>query len=167
MTVMTGFDLFEDLRAAQEEMLRTVRGRGHRPGQQHDGGAGGTVWEPAVDISESTDAYRVAIELPGVSAGEVEITFEDGLLTVQGERNFPQDSAEEKVHRSERFYGAFRRSITLPNHVQADKIKASAQDGVLQILIPKAPEVRAKRIQVHVGQGQTALKPGAAAKNGS
>jgi HSP20 family protein len=163
MTVMTGLDLFEDLRAAQEKMLRTAWGRG----QQHDAGAGGTVWAPAVDISESTDAYRVAMELSGVSADEVEITFEDGLLTVQGERHFPQDSAGEKVHRSERFYGAFRRSITLPNHVQADKIKASARDGVLQILMPKAPEVRAKRIQVHADQGQTALKPGTAAKNGS
>jgi HSP20 family protein len=167
MTVMTGLDMFEDLRAAQEEMLRTAWGRGQRPGQQHDAGAGRTVWAPAVDISENTDAYRVAMELPGVSADEVEITFEDGLLTVQGERHFPQDPAGEKLHRSERFYGAFRRSITLPNHVQADKIKASAQDGVLQILMPKAPEVRAKRIQVHAGQGQTALKPGTAAKNGS
>jgi HSP20 family protein len=166
MTVMTGLDLFEDLRAAQEEMLRTAWGRGRRPGQQHDGGAGGTVWAPAVDISERTDAYLVAMELPGVSAGEVEITFEDGLLTIQGERHFAHDSGE-KVHRSERSYGAFRRSITLPSHVQADKIQASAQDGVLQILLPKAPEVRAKRIQVHAGQGHTALKSGAAAKNGS
>ena len=106
-------------------------------------------------------------ELPGVKAGEVEITFEDGLLTIQGERHFAHDSAEEKMHRTERFYGAFRRSITLPSHVEADKIEASAQDGVLQIMVPKAPEVRAKRIQVRVGQGHTALKPGTTAKNGS
>ena len=77
------------------------------------------------------------------------------------------DSSEEKMHRAERPYGAFRRSITLPNHVAADKIEASAQDGVLQIMVPKAAEVRAKRIQVRAGQGQTALKPGKAAKNGS
>ena len=97
----------------------------------------------------------------------MEITFEDGLLTIQGERHFAHDSAEEKMHRTERFYGAFRRSITLPSHVEADKIEASAQDGVLQIMVPKAPEVQAKRIQVRVGQGRTALKPGKAAKNGS
>jgi len=97
----------------------------------------------------------------------VEITFEDGLLTIQGERHFAHDSAEEKMHRTERFYGAFRRSITLPSHVEADKIEASSQDGVLQIMVPKAPEVRAKRIKVRVGQGRTALKPGAAVKNGS
>ena len=63
------------------------------------------------------------------------------------------------------FYGAFRRSITLPSHVEANKIEASAHDGVLQMMVPKAPEVRAKRIQVRVGQGSAALKSGAAAKN--
>ena len=167
MTVMTGWDLFEDLRAAQDEMLRATREHGWRPGQQFTSGATPAVWAPAVDISERKDAYLVAVELPGVKPDQVEITFEDGLLTIQGERHFAHDSAEEKMHRTERFYGAFRRSITLPSHVEANKIEASAQDGVLQIMVPKAPEVRAKRIRVRVGQGRTALKSGAAAKNGS
>ena len=175
MTVMTGWDLFEDLRAAQDEMLRATRGHGWRPGQQFASGTTPAAWAPAVDISERKDAYLVAIELPGVKADQVEITFEDGLLTIQGERHFAHDSADEKMHRTERFYGAFRRSITLPSHVRADMIEASAQDGVLQIMVPKAPEVQAKRIQVRVGPGHTALKPvvtakktGAAAKkNGS
>jgi len=109
----------------------------------------------------------VAAELPGVNAGDVEITFEDGLLTIQGERHFAHDSAEEKMHRTERSYGAFRRSITLPSHVEADKIEATAQDGVLQIMVPKAPEVQAKRIQVRAGQGHTALKPGTAVNDAS
>ena len=94
----------------------------------------------------------MAVELPGVKADQVEITFEDGLLTIQGERHFAHDSAEEKMHRAERLYGAFRRSITLPSHVEADKIEASTQDGVLQIMVPKAPDVQAKRIQVRAGQ---------------
>ena len=166
MTPMTSWDLFEDLRAAQDEMMRATMGRGWRPGRQYDS-AGTAVWAPSVDISERKDAYLVAVELPGVNAGDVEITFEDGLLTIQGERHFAHDSSEEKMHRTERFYGGFRRSITLPSHVEADKIEASAQDGVLQIMVPKAPEVQAKRIQVRVGRGHTALKPGAAAKNGS
>jgi Hsp20/alpha crystallin family len=75
----------------------------------------------------------------------VEITFEDGLLTIQGERLAARDARGERAHRSERYYGAFRRSITLPSHVQADKIEATAQDGVLQVMVPKAPEARAKR----------------------
>ena len=102
-------------------------------------------------------AYLVAVELPGVKADELEITFEDGLLTIQGERRFAHDSADEKMHRTERSYGAFRRSITLPSHVEADKIEASMQDGVLQIMVPKAPEVQAKRVQVRAGQGRTVL----------
>jgi HSP20 family protein len=164
MTVMTGWDLFEDLRAAQDEMLRATRGHGWRPGQQFASGTTPAAWAPAVDISERKDAYLVAIELPGVKADQVEITFEDGLLTIQGERHFAHDSSDEKMHRTERFYGAFRRSITLPSHVKADMIEASAQDGVLRIMVPKAPEVQAKRIQVVVGPGHTALKPVAAAK---
>jgi len=167
MTVMTGWDLFEDLRAAQDEMLRVARGRGWRPGQQYEGGTSPAAWAPAIDISERKDAYLVMAELPGVKADEVEITFEDGLLTIQGERRFAHDSADEKVHRAERSYGAFRRSITLPSHVEADKIEAAAQDGVLQILVPKTPEVQAKRIQVRAGQGRTVLTPGATASNGS
>ena len=157
MTVMTAWDLFEDLRAAQDETLRATRGHGWRPGQQFTSGAAPMAWAPAVDISERKDAYLVAAELPGVKADDLEITFEDGLLTIQGERRFAHDSAAEKMHRTERYYGAFRRSITLPSHVEADKIEASAQDGVLQILVPKAPEVQAKHIKVRVGQGHTAL----------
>jgi HSP20 family protein len=102
-----------------------------------------------------------------VEAGEVEITVEDGLLTIQGERRFAHDSAEEKVHRTERCYGAFRRSMTLPSHIEPDKIEASAQDGVLQILLPKAPDVQAQHIQVHAGKGRTVLPAAARAANGS
>ena len=165
MTVMTAWDLFEDLRAAQDEMLRTTRGQGWRSGQQLASGTTPAAWAPAIDISERKDAYLVAVELPGMKADDLEITFEDGLLTIQGERRFAHDSAEEKMHRTERYYGAFRRSITLPSHVEADKIEASAQDGVLQILVPKAPDVQAKRIQVRAGQGHTVLTPGVTVKN--
>ena len=167
MTVTTGWDLFEDLRAAQDEMLRATRGYSWRPGQQFTSGTTPAAWAPTVDISERKDAYLVAVELPGVKADEVEITVEDGLLTIQGERQFAHDSAEEKMHRAERHYGAFRRSITLPSHVDADMIEASTQDGVLQIMVPKAPDVQAKRIQVHAGQARTVLTSGATVSDGS
>jgi HSP20 family protein len=167
MTVMTAWDLFEDLRATQDELVRMAgRARGLRPGQQYDDGTTPSFWAPVADISEREDAYLVTAELPGVTPGDVEITFEDGLLTIQGERRFAHDAAAEKIHRSERCYGAFRRSITLPSHVQADKIEASAQDGVLQIVVPKAQEVQAKRIQVRAGQDHAVLRPGAPAHNG-
>ena len=106
-------------------------------------------------------------ELPGVKPGEVEITFEDGLLTIQDERHRASYADGNKAHRVERRYGAFRRSITLPSHVEADKIETSAQDGVLQVLVPKAQEVQAKHITVRAGQGHAAVISGTAAKNGS
>ena len=117
-----------------------------------------------LNICERKDAYLVTAELPGVKPGDVEITFEDGLLTIQGERHATSYAAGDKAHRVERRYGAFRRSITLPSHVEADKIEASAQDGVLQVLVPKAEEAQAKHITVRAGQPHAAVISGTAAK---
>jgi HSP20 family protein len=171
MTVMTSWDLFDDLRSAQDELLRMSWAPGYRlvpPGQlgQQSDTAGIQAWAPAVDISERKDAYLVAVELPGVGIEDLEITFEDGLLTIRGQRRPADQSAGVKVHRAERRYGAFRRSITLPSHVMADAIEASAQDGVLLILVPKAEEVQAKRIQVRPGKGKAAVTA-TAVKNGA
>jgi HSP20 family protein len=158
MTGMTRWELFEDLREAQDEMLRLNRMRAQRASQYHHAGTSTPVWAPAVDISERKDAYLLAAELPGVGIQDLEITFEEGLLTIQGERHVVPDSSEERIHRAERRYGAFRRSITLPTHVEPDAIDATTQDGVLWIMVPKADEVHAKRIQVRVGAGH-ALPP--------
>jgi HSP20 family protein len=177
MTVMTSWDLFDDLRTAQDEMLRTNSPYGQRltPLSQFArqfGGPDAQAWAPPVDITERKDAYLVAVELPGVAIEDLEITFQDTLLTIQGERHAAHDPAAEKVHRAERRYGAFRRSITLPSHVMADAIEATARDGVLQILVPKATEARAKRIPVRAITGKAAATgkatvTGKAAKNGA
>jgi HSP20 family protein len=156
MTGMMSWDLFEDLREAQDELLRMNRIRAQQLGQRahrYDPATSTPMWAPAVDISERKDAYLVAAELPGVGIDDLEITFEGGLLTIQGQRHVAHDSSEERVHRAERRYGAFRRSITLPTHVKPDAIEASTQDGVLHIMVPKADEVQAKRIQVRIGRG--------------
>jgi HSP20 family protein len=138
MAIMTRWDPFQDLRGAQDEMA------------QQQGSA--TAWAPALDISERKDAYLVTVELPGVEADDLEITFEDGLLTIQGERHLAHDSSEQQFHRVERRYGAFRRSITLPAQVEAEQIEASFDNGVLQIAVPKMEEAKAKRIQVRPGR---------------
>jgi len=155
MTVVTGWDVFEDMRDAQDELLRLNRLRAQGQGllgQYYGAGIAKAAWAPALDITERKDAYLVAVELPGVGIDDLEITFQDGLLTIQGERHDAHNSSEEKVHRIERRYGPFLRSITLPSHVMADAIEASAHDGVLQILVPKAAEVQAKRIHVRTSQ---------------
>jgi HSP20 family protein len=168
MTVTTSWDVFEDLRSAQDELMRMSRMPGQwlaQLGPQAGHGYAPQAWAPAVDITERKDTYMVSAEVPGVSPADLEVTFQDGLLTIQGERHSSADSPGDKVHRTERRYGAFRRSISLPSHVQADKIEATTQDGVLQILVPKAHEVRAKHIQVHAGKAKPAVT-GTAVKNG-
>jgi len=155
MNVVTGWDVFEDMRDAQDELLRLNRLRAQGQGllgQYYGAGIAKAAWAPALDITERKDAYLVAVELPGVGIDDLEITFQDGLLTIQGERHDAHNSSEEKVHRIERRYGPFLRSITLPSHVMADAIEASAHNGVLQILVPKAAEVQAKRIHVRASQ---------------
>ena len=170
MMVRTQWDPFEDLRGAQDELNQMSPALAHALGlhgqQQGSGRAATTAWAPALDISERKDAYLVTVELPRVEADDLQITLEAGLLTIQGERHFAHDSSEQQFHRVERRYGSFRRAITLPAHVLADEVEASFQDGVLQILVPKAPEVHAKRIHVRTGKSKTAIG-GAAVSNGA
>jgi len=151
MTTMMRWDPFQDLRSAQDEMAQMSPMLAHALGlhtQQASGRAATTAWAPALDISERKDAYLVTVELPGVEADDLEITLEDGLLTIQGERQFTAESSEQQFHRVERRYGAFRRSITLPSQVKADAIEASFENGVLEVVVPKAEEAKPKRIQV-------------------
>jgi HSP20 family protein len=153
MTTMMRWDPFQDLRSAQDEMAQMNPMLAHALGlHTQQGSATATAWAPALDISERKDAYLVTVELPGLKPEDLDITMEDGLLTIQGERQFTQESSEQQFHRVERRYGAFRRSITLPAHVTAEGIQASFEDGVLQILVPKAEEAKPKRIQVRPGR---------------
>jgi len=157
MTTMMRWDPFQDLRSAQDEMAQMSPMLAHALGlhtQQGNERAMTTAWAPALDISERKDAYLVTVELPGVEAEDLDITMEDGLMTIQGERQFTHDSSEEQFHRIERRYGAFRRAITLPAQVQAEQIQASADNGVLQIVVPKMEEAKPKRIQVRPGRAE-------------
>ena len=161
MTTMMRWDPFQDLRDAQEEMAQVsqmsqmsqmlARALGLHA-QQGSSRATAAAWAPALDISERKDAYLVTVELPGVEADDLQVTLEDGLLTIQGERHFAHDSSEQQFHRIERRYGAFRRSITLPAQVQAEQIEASCDNGVLQVVVPKMEEAKPKRVQVRPGR---------------
>ncbi|HXP15276.1 MAG TPA: Hsp20/alpha crystallin family protein [Actinomycetes bacterium] len=155
MAIMTGWDPFQDLRSAQDEMAQMSPMLAHALGLYgQQGSSRATAWAPALDISERKDAYLVTVELPGVEADDLQITLEDGLLTIQGERYFAHDSSEQHFHRVERRYGAFRRSITLPAHVIAEGIEASVDNGVLQVLVPKMEEATPKRIQIRPGRAE-------------
>jgi len=169
MTTMMRWDPFQDLRSAQDEMAQMGQMSpmlAHALGlHTQQANARASAWVPALDISERKDAYLVTVELPGLKPEDLDITMEDGLLTIQGERQFTSESSEQQFHRVERRYGAFRRSITLPTHVMAEGIQASFQDGVLQILVPKAEEAKPKRIQVRPGRTEVTAASSEGASN--
>jgi HSP20 family protein len=164
MMLATRWDPFQDLRNAQDERTRYQMDSlfpsafGLYGQRQSAAVPSPPVWAPALDIAERKDTYLVSVELPGVKLDDLKITLDDGLLTIQGERSFADDTSEQQYHRVERSYGAFRRSITLPAHVMADAVEASIEDGVLQILVPKAEEAKAKRIEVRPAPRREAIE---------
>jgi HSP20 family protein len=108
-------------------------------------------WVPHVDIYE-TDQHEVVLkaELPDMKREDIGVTFENGVLTLEGERKFTDEAKREQYQRVERHYGAFSRSFTLPNTVDAARISASYKDGVLTIRLPQREEAKPKQIAVNV-----------------
>ena len=107
-------------------------------------------WSPALDAFEDKDKYTVSIEVPGLKKDDLNVTVHDGVLTISGERKTEKDVKEGTVHRTERYYGKFSRSVSLPAAVRADKVSAAYKDGVLTVEVPKAEEAKPKTIEVKV-----------------
>jgi HSP20 family protein len=152
------WDPFGDLLSLQDEMNRVFDravGQTTRSGDQ-----GMRVWAPMLDIAERKDAYLVTVELPGVNPDDIDVTLENNLLTIQGERHQTQESAEQQFHRVERSYGSFRRTVSLPSTVQADAIEATFENGLLQLVVPKAQEAMPKKIAIGSGGQRKAVTAG-------
>ena len=109
------------------------------------------VMSPPVDIEETTDAFLLRADLPGVAQKDVKVSFAGDTLTLRGERKRESEAREGAVHRTERVYGAFERSFTLTSPVRGDQIKATYRDGVLEIRVPMAEEARVREIEVQAG----------------
>jgi len=105
-------------------------------------------WVPAVDVAESKDGFLIRADLPGVDAKDVTVTMEKGLLSIQGSRETVDESEADGFKRTERVTGRFFRRFALPDTSDAEGIAAQAKDGVLEIRIPKKPQVQPKRIEV-------------------
>ena len=109
----------------------------------------GRSWMPAVDIFETQDhEYVVKAELPDLKREDIAVTFENGVLTLAGERKTEFDAGQGTYHRSERVYGRFSRSFTLPATVDANRIQASYKDGVLTVRVPQREEAKPRQITV-------------------
>lgn len=107
-------------------------------------------WAPAVDIEETPERFMVKAELPGVEKKDMEVTVENGVLTLKGERRKEVEEKNKKIHRIERSYGMFMRSFTLPEGVDEKKVLAEYKDGLLTVSIPKTGEKPATRTKVEV-----------------
>ena len=107
-------------------------------------------WTPALDVYEEQDHFIVKAELPGLKKEDIEVSFHDGGLSISGERKSETKHEDAEVYRAERFFGRFQRTVTLPAPVAVDKARASYQDGVLTVTLPKTEEARPKHIDVSV-----------------
>jgi HSP20 family protein len=95
-------------------------------------------WSPSVDISETDGEFILRAALPAVQKEDVSVTFEDGMLTLSGERRQRQEEKDEKFHKVESFYGSFMRTFLLPDAIDAEAIRAESKDGVLTVYLPKS-----------------------------
>ena len=108
------------------------------------------VWMPLTDISENKDSYSLKLDLPGVDKKDVKISYSNGELQISGERKEEKEEKDSKYHRVERSFGKYYRSFRLPEKIKDDQIKAEFKNGSLNILIPKADEVKPKEIDIKV-----------------
>ena len=109
---------------------------GRWPRLSNDGDGAG--WSPSVDISETDTEYLLKVQLPAVKREDVHVTYDDGMLTISGERKQEKEEKGEKFHRIESFHGAFSRSFSLPEAIDAGTIRAEAKDGVITVHVPKS-----------------------------
>jgi|SRR6476661_6313750 len=105
-------------------------------------------WVPPVDIQETEEGYRLQAELPGLTKEDIDITLENNVLRLSGERKFERDVKKESFHRVERTYGTFSRAFSLPQQVNAEGVQAGFENGVLTILVPKAEQAKPRKISI-------------------
>jgi HSP20 family protein len=137
--MLGNWDPFAEMSRLQDEFARVAAGRGRRRE---------LAFQPAVDIYEEKDAMYVKAELPGVSPEDVNISVENHLLTISGERKFERNTDRDGYHRVECAYGSFARSFALPNTVNVEAIEANLEHGILTLRLPKRAEAQPRRIQV-------------------
>lgn len=144
LTTWPGFGQLTNLRDEIDRLFEAPLSELARTSQLLSG------WTPALDISEDKDNVYVRVELPGMRKEDIDVSLHNGSLSVSGERKSEENYKDAEVYRSERFFGRFQRTVTLPSEVDAEKIRAQYKDGLLDIVLPKAEEAKPKHIDVKV-----------------
>ena len=144
--VLTEREPFRDIQSEVNRLFDSFLGRPTATGT----GTGNRVWMPVVDMYETNDDLVLDFEIPGVREKDISLSITGDLLTVRGERQFRQELKDDHTYYIERAYGKFERSVQLPMPVQAGRVTATFRDGVLEVRLPKAEEVRPKEIKIDV-----------------
>lgn len=139
------YDPFRELRNLQDEMTRLFTGVAPS-GNREETLRGG--WYPSVDIWEDKENLFLEAELPGIKSEDVELSIENNVLTLRGERKFEKNAEGDNYHRVERSYGSFTRSFTLPQTVSTEGVKAEFNEGLLRVTLPKREETKARKIEI-------------------
>jgi HSP20 family protein len=153
---ITRYDPFRDLKTLQDEVNRLFSTNFSR--SFGDEGIARGAWTPTVDIYENKDEIVLEAELPGMNREDFELTIENNVLTLRGERRFEKKDEGDNYHRVERAYGSFTRSFTLPQTVSSESAAAEYKNGVLRVVLQKRAEVKARRIEV-AGEAAGAQTP--------
>jgi len=140
------YDPFRELHSLQDEMTRLFAGVAPRSGNRDEVSFG--AWNPNVDIFEDKDKLVLEAELPGMKRDDFELSVENNVITLKGERRFEKKTNEDNYHRVERSYGSFIRSFTLPQTVSSEGAEAEFKDGILKVTLPKREETKARKIEI-------------------
>jgi HSP20 family protein len=142
-----------ELGTIQTEMNRLFNSFFDTP--THSNGATYRRWIPAMDLVETEESFVLSADLPGLSESDVNIEVEDNVLTISGERKSEHEDRKAGYYRVERSYGSFRRSLTLPEGVDPEAVKATFDKGVLQVTVPKPEQQTPRKVQITVGGAST------------
>lgn len=137
------FSSFDRLSSLRELLDSAFQLAGSAPGFS-------SGWAPALDVYEDADKVTVQLELAGMKKEDFDISLQDDVLTISGERKSESEKREGESFRSERNFGSFSRSVTLPSPVKSGEVKAAYQDGILTVTLPKAEEAKPRKIQVEL-----------------
>ena len=149
MTVLTRWEPFREFSTLQDRMNRLFR---ETQGNSQEESLTTSSFAPAVDVYEDEHNVTLKIEVPGINEKDIDVRIENNTLTVHGERKIEKEEKEENYRRVERQYGSFTRTFNLPPTVDAEKVQADYDKGVLKITLPKKAEAKPKQIKVNVGQ---------------
>lgn len=148
LTPWTGFEPLREFRALEERLERMFGDL--LPRVREEGLARG--WEPAVDVYETDKEFVLKAELPEIEEKDVHVSIDGNMLTLSGERREEKEIQKDRFHRTERFYGSFARSFTLPETVDRENIKATFKGGVMRLTLPKREGAKPKEIKIETGK---------------